>query len=163
MITQWKAWFLGRSDRERRLLAIAAGLAALVLLVFGIALPVYAAVGSAEKELDAAIQRRGAIEAVVTSAKSRSAAQSSLSGPSVAGGNLEAAISDSATAAGFELADGAAIGIDEYRFRLASTKAGALLAWITNLENQGIELSSISVKGSEGGFVTADVRVRRKI
>jgi general secretion pathway protein M len=163
MIEQLKTWFSGRSQREQNLLAVAAGLAAIVLLVFGLALPVYAAIGSAEKELDTAIQRRGAIEAVVTSAKSHPATGSNLGGASSVGGSLEAAISASATAAGFELADGTAIGVDEYRFRLASTKAGALLAWITNLESQGIELSSINLKGGEGGFVSADVRVRRKI
>jgi general secretion pathway protein M len=163
MIEQLKTWFSGRSQREQGLLAVAAGLAAIVLLVFGIVLPGYAAIGSAEKELDAAIQRRGAIEAVVSSAKSRSAVRNNLDGSSGVGSSLEVAVTESATAAGFELADGTAIGVDEYRFRLASTKAGALLAWITNLENQGIELSSISLRGGEGGFVSADVRVRRKI
>lgn len=163
MIEQLKTWFSGRSQREQGLLAVAAGLAAIVLIVFGIALPVYGAIGSSAKELDAAIQRRGAIEAVVTTTQSRSAARNNLSGANIVGGSLEAAITDSATAAGFELADGAAIGVDEYRFRLASTKAGALLSWITDLESQGIELSSINLKGGEGGFVSADVCVRRKI
>ena len=163
MIAQLKTWFSGRSEREQWMLGVAAGLTIFVLLVLGILLPSYSALGAAEKELDAAIQRRGAIEAIVSTAKSRSTVAGNSAAATAATGSLELAISDSATAGGFEIADGAAIGVDGYRFRLASTKAGALFAWLTNLESQGIELAQISVRKGEGGFVSADVRVRRKI
>ena len=160
MIERFKIWFSGRSAREQYLLGVAAGLALLMLIIFGMILPGFNAIGSAEKELDAATKRRGNIEASVALAKANSGS------PAVAvvasGASLESVISSSATASGFEIADGAAIGVDEYRFRLASIKAGALFAWLTGLEAQGIELAQISVRKGEGGFVTAEIRLRRK-
>ena len=160
MIEQFKNWFSGRSAREQYLLSVAGGLALLMLIIFGIILPGYNAIDSAEKELDAATKRRGNIEASVALAKANSG--SPAMAVVASGTSLESVISSSATASGFEIADGAAMGVDEYRFRLASIKAGALFAWLTGLEAQGIELAQISVRKGEGGFVTAEIRLRRK-
>ena len=160
MIERFKIWFSGRSAREQYLLGIAGGLTMLMVIIFGVILPGYNAIDSAETELDAATKRRGNIETSVALAK---ASSGSTATPVVASGaTLESVISSSATSSGFEIADGAAVGVDEYRFRLASTKAGALFAWLTGLEAQGIELAQISVRKGEGGFVTAEIRLRRK-
>ena len=160
MIEQFKNWFSGRSAREQYMLGVAGGLALLMLIIFGMILPGYNAIGSAEKELDAATKRRGNIEASVALAKANSGTSATAVVASDAA--LETVIASSATSSGFEIADGAAIGVDEYRFRLASTKASALFAWLTGLESQGIELAQISVRKGEGGFVTAEIRLRRK-
>ena len=160
MIEQFKNWFSGRSAREQYMLGVAGGLALLMLIIFGMILPGYNAIGSAEKELDAATKRRGNIEVSVALAKANSG--SPIAAVVASGAALETVIASSATASGFEVADGGAIGMDEYRFRLASTKAGALFAWLTGLEAQGIELAQISVRKGEGGFVTAEIRLRRK-
>lgn len=160
MIEQFKIWFSGRSAREQYMLGVAGGLALLMLIIFGMILPGYNAIGSAEKELDAATKRRGTIEASVALAKANSG--STATAVVTSGATLESLISSSATASGFEIADGSAVGVDEYRFRLASTKAGALFAWLTGLEAQGIELAQITVRKGAGGFVTAEIRLRRK-
>ena len=160
MIEQFKNWFSGRSAREQYMLGVAGGLALLMLIIFGMILPGYNAIGTAEKELDAATKRRGNIEASVALAKANSG--SPTAAVVASGAALETVIASSATSSGFEIADGAAIGVDEYRFRLASTKASALFAWLTGLESQGIELAQISVRKGEGGFVTAEIRLRRK-
>ena len=160
MIEQFKNWFSARSAREQYLLSVAGGLALLMLIIFGMILPGYNAIDSAEKELDAATKRRGNIEASVALAKANSG--SPAMAVIASGTSLESVVSSSATASGFEIADGAAMGVDEYRFRLASIKAGALFAWLTGLEAQGIELAQISVRKGEGGFVTAEIRLRRK-
>jgi type II secretory pathway component PulM len=81
----------------------------------------------------------------------------------VAGASLDSLVGESASAGGFEIADGAMVGTDEFRFRLASVKAGALFNWLTALEAQRIELAQITLRKAEGGFVSADVRVRRKL
>ncbi len=159
MIEHMKNWFSGLSVREQALLGIAALLGGLVLLVYGIALPSYAATKAAEKELDVATERRGRIEAraalvkqgPATAAKAASALQS-----------LESVISEGAASGGFEIATASALGVDEYSFRLASAKAGPLMMWLTNLEAQGIDLAEIKMQKIDGGFVSADIRVRRK-
>ena len=72
MIERFKIWFSGRSAREQYLLGIAGGLALLMFIIFGVILPAYNAIDSAEKELDAATKRRGNIEASVALAKANS-------------------------------------------------------------------------------------------
>jgi general secretion pathway protein M len=159
MIEQCKAWFLGRSPREQWMLAIAGVLLAGVIAVYVLILPGYAAVTAAEKELDVATERRGRIQA-------RAALVLASSGKGVIaaadGQTMEAIISESAAANGFEIVDAAASGPVEYAFRLPSAKAGALLVWLTNFEPQGLELAEIKMRKSEGGFVSADVRLRKK-
>lgn len=159
MIDELKSWIAGRTRREQLLLGIAAGLVAFALVVFGLILPGASAIQSAEKELDLVIDRRGRIEAVAALAKTMSG---SAPAPVVAV-SLESVISESAAADGFEIADGTAVGDFEYRFRLGSTKASALLGWLTALEAQGVELAQISLKRGEGGFVSAEVTARRKM
>jgi general secretion pathway protein M len=161
MIAQMKNWFEALSSREQWLVGIAGGLLALVVLVYGIAVPTYQAIDRAQTELAEATERRGRLEALAALAK---AAPNSATGAAVvaSGATLESMITEGATSGGFEISSGAAAGTDEYSFRLASTKAGPLLAWLTGLEAQGIMVSEIRLQQGEGGFVAADVRVRRR-
>ncbi len=161
MIAQLKNWFLARSLREQWMLGVAAALLALAILVYGLILPGYAAIGKAEQDLAQATERRGRIEAraALVSARPDGAAQIAAVND---GRTLETLINESAAASGFELANGAAAGTDEFAFRLASTKAGPLLAWLTGLESQGIDVAEIKLRKAEGGFVSADIRLRKK-
>ena len=61
MIVRLRNWFMALSRREQWLVGIAGGLAAWVLLVFGIILPALSAIDAAKLELDEAAQRRGQI------------------------------------------------------------------------------------------------------
>jgi type II secretory pathway component PulM len=162
MMEQASNWFAQRSQREQAMLAIAGGLLLLAILVFGVILPGHSLTRSAGRELDMAIERRGRIEAGVALAKAKSPVVSAPPA-AVAGASLDSLVGESASAGGFEIADGAMVGTDEFRFRLASVKAGALFNWLTALEAQRIELAQITLRKAEGGFVSADVRVRRKL
>lgn len=162
MIEKAKSWFAGRSRREQWMLGVAGVLAALVIAVYGLILPGYAAIGSAERELEAATERRGKIEAraAILRQRPRDAAPTQVVAKD--GRTLEAIMTESAAADGFEMTNGAASGVDEYAFRLASVKAGPLMVWLTRLEGQGIDLAEIKMRKGDGGFVAADIRVRRK-
>jgi type II secretory pathway component PulM len=162
MIERAKNWFQARSPREKWMLGIAAALLAGAVAVYGVILPGYAAIDAAERDLSAATERRGRIVA-------RAALQSSTPNDASSGQRgasdsrtVEAIVMESAMAGGFEIMDGAATGTDEFAFRLASAKAGPFMAWLTELESQGIELSEIKMRKGEGGFVSADVRLRKK-
>jgi general secretion pathway protein M len=162
MIEQAKNWFLGRSRREQWMLSAAAALFAAVVAVYGLIVPGYAAIGAAERGLSQATERRGRIVARVSllSAKPGNAASRPSAAPD--GRTFEAIATESATAGGFEITNGAGSGPDEFAFRLASAKAGPLMSWLTGLESQGIELAEIKMRKSDGGFVSADVRLRKK-
>jgi general secretion pathway protein M len=155
MIEKVKAWYMGRTLREQWLIGVAGSLAMLVAMIYGLAVPIDAS----EKQLQLATAQRGRLELRAALLKSTPAAK-----PAVASSvsNLGVTISESAAAAGFELSDGAAIGTDEYAFRLASAKAGALMVWLTGLETQAIELAAIKMQQTDGGYVAADVRVRKR-
>jgi type II secretory pathway component PulM len=119
-----------------------------------------AAINIAEKELGVATERRGRLEARAVLVKGTPKVEpSATSSAPIA--DLGSFIGESAAAAGFEPADGAAAG-DEYAFRLASAKAGPLMLWLTGLEAQGIELAEIKLRAGEGGYVAADIRLRKK-
>ena len=154
---QIKTWFETRAPRERWLLGIAAFLVAAVIAVYSLLFPSMALLGSAEKELYAAIEQRGRIEAKVASL-SKSISESAPS-PLAAGQSLQALVKSSAEAAGFDIPEVNANGPSRVAFRMASVKAGALLAWISRMETQGIELSNIQMRKIEGGFVSADVEL----
>jgi general secretion pathway protein M len=157
MIEQAKHWFQGRSRREQWMLGTAAALFAAVVAFYGLILPGYAAVNAAERDLSEATERRGRIVARASLMPAKP-----VSAPAQQDGRtLEAIVAESAVAQGFEIMDGAAAGTDEFAFRLASAKAGPLLAWLTGLESQGIELSEIKMRKGDGGFVSADMRLRK--
>jgi general secretion pathway protein M len=157
MMEQVKAWFATRAPRERWLLAIASVLAAAVIAVYGLLFPSIAALGSAEKELYAAIEQRGRMETKVASLTKPTS--ESAPSPLAAGQSLQALIKSSAEAAGLEIAEVTANGPGRATFRMASVKAGALLAWISRMETQGIELTNLQLRKIEGGFVSADVEL----
>ncbi len=159
MIERIQTWFAERTRREQWLLGIAAGLTGFALVVFGMIMPAIGAISSAQKQLDLATERRGRIEASALLVSTRP--KDAPSTPTAA--NLETIITEGAIESGFEIADGAAIGTTEYRFRFASIKASALLAWLAQLEAQRIELAHITLRRGEGGFVSADIMVRRKM
>ena len=157
MIEQVKAWFATRAPRERWLLGTAALLVAAVIAVYGLLFPSLAALSSAKQDLSTAIERRGRIEAKVTSFNKASP----MGAPSAGAGgqSLQALVKSSAESTGFEIAEVNAIGPNQVTFRMARVKAGALLTWISQMETQGIDLSNIQMRKIEGGFVSADVEL----
>lgn len=157
MMEQVKAWFQARAPRERWLLGLASVLLAVVIAVYGLLFPSIAALGSAEKELYAAIEQRGRMEAKVASLTKP--ASKNAPSPLADGQSLQALIKSSAEAAGLEIAEVNAIGPSRVTFRMASVKAGALLAWISRMETQGVELKNVQLRKIEGGFVSADVEL----
>jgi general secretion pathway protein M len=162
MIEQLKNWFSTRSPREQWLLAIAGILAALVLAVYGMLFPGLSAIENAAKDLDAAIERRGRIEARAEQYRKKPAA-AALSVPALPDGKtLESFVKESALAEGFEIAEGSAVGANGFTFRMASIKAGALLAWLSGLSQKGVEATEIRLRKGEGGFVAADITLERR-
>jgi general secretion pathway protein M len=161
MIAQIRSWFASLSTREQWLVGIAGGLLGLTVLLYGIILPMHGAITASEKELEAATERRGRLQARAALAKAAPKTDANVTIVSN-GATLGTVLADSASSEGFEMSDGTASGTDEYSFRLASAKAGPMLAWLTGLEAQGIELAEIKMQRGDGGYVSADVRVRKR-
>ena len=156
MIVSIRAWFDALSKREQYLVGIAGALMALVLLIFGIILPSLAAIDAAEVAHDAAVERRGRIEATVANA-----ARQKTAGSPVSGAAIDLIVTQSAAEKGFDLIKSANTAPGQMTFRMDQARASALFAWLAELETQGIEARNITLRGGPGGSVTVDAQLRQ--
>lgn len=156
MIAALRNWFMALSPREQRLVAIAGGLMALVVLIFGIILPGMSAIERAELAHDEAVQRRGRIEASVAAAAGQKAG-----GPAASIADIELVVTQKAAEKGFDLLKSAGGAPGQISFRMDQARAPALFAWLTELEMQGIEVQSINLRGGASGSLTVDAQLRQ--
>ncbi|WP_294195818.1 type II secretion system protein GspM [uncultured Sphingomonas sp.] len=151
-----KAWFDGRSLRERRLLLVMIALAAITLVWGGLILPVRSGLSSSRERYTDAVIRLGAAQAGLAQVKSLQRRAAPLSAP------LADIVRARADASGFTLA---ALDIEapgRIRTAISSARAGALMQWIAALEAEGILVDSLSVSGNGAGSVTATMTLRAR-
>lgn len=156
MMDKMKIWYSGLSNRERILVSVAGALTAIVILLFGILLPTLSALQQAESGLDEAVQRRGRIEAAVAAA--------ALQKPSAAlpqQADIDLVVTQGAAEKGFDLLKSANSVAGQANFRIDQARAPALLAWLSELESQGIFVSSITLRSAANGGVSVDAQLRR--
>lgn len=156
MTTALKTWFAGLSPREQWLVGVAGGLAGIVLLVFGLILPAMSAIDDAKIAHDEAVQRRGRIEATVAAATGQRSA-----GTQVAGAAIDLIVMQSAAEQSFDIAKSANAAPGQMTFRMDQARASALFAWLAELETQGIDTKSITLRGSPSGSVTVDAQLQQ--
>jgi general secretion pathway protein M len=151
-----KSWYRGLSQREQRLVGVAAVLAALVILIFGIIMPALAAIDNARVAHDEAVERRGRIEALAARATSAKPAKEAA-----VVADIDLVVTQSAAESGFDVlkSEGAAAG--EISFRIDQARAPALLGWLSSLEGQGLQTNSLTLRGTPAGTVTVEARLRR--
>jgi general secretion pathway protein M len=158
MITAARTWFIGLSRREQWLVGIAGGLTAWVLLVFGIILPAMSAIDAARLAHDEAVQRRGRIEASVDGAL-----RQKPSGRAAINADIDLVVTQSAAEKGFDLIKSAGSGQGQIAFRIDAARAPALLAWLAELETQGVDVRSVSLRGGASGSLTVDAQLQRTV
>lgn len=156
MIGKASAWYLGLTLRERVLVGIAGALAALVLLVYGIVLPV-------GHGLDRAAQRHG--ETVLRTGRLM-AALDQLDAPApsaakAANGPVDQLVSTSAQAAGFVLQSNQAQGSDGAQVTITGAPARAVLGWLDALAGEGLSVAALTVTPAPDGTVSLNATIRR--
>ncbi|MBA4307553.1 MAG: hypothetical protein C0429_12535 [Sphingopyxis sp.] len=156
MIDNLKTWYFALSNRERVLVSVAGALTVVVVLIFGILLPAMSALEQAESGLDEAVQRRGRIEATVAAA---SLQKPSAVPPAQAG--IDLVVTQGAAEKGFDLLKPANSAPGQVDFRIEQARAPALLAWLSELESQGIFISSITMRSATNGSVTVEAQLRQ--
>lgn len=156
MIDNLKTWYFALSPRERVMLSVAGALTVVVVLIFGILLPAMSALEQAESGLDEAVQRRGRIEATVAAA---SLQKPSAVPPAQAG--IDLVVTQGAAEKGFDLLKPANSAPGQVDFRIEQARAPALLAWLSELESQGIFISSITMRSATNGSVTVEAQLRQ--
>ena len=156
MIENLKTWYFALTSRERVFVSVAGVLTAVVVVIFGILLPTMSALEQAESGLDEAVQRRGRIEAAVEAA--------SLQKPAAAlpaQADIDLVVTQGAAEKGFDLLKPTNSAPGQVDFRIEQARAPALLAWLSELESQGISVSTITMRGGTNGSVTVEAQLRQ--
>lgn len=155
MIERIRQWFVALSQREQYMVAIAGSLTALIVLIFGIALTV-SAIDDAEAAHDAAVERRGRIEAAVANMGSSNGRQTPASLAAI-----DLVVTQSATEQGFDLVKAPGSSAGQLSFRMERARSPALLAWLAGLEAQGIEVRTLALRSGGNGSVTVDAQLQQ--
>ena len=145
-----RAWFLARSRREQRLLAVMVALLLVTIVWFGIVRPVGDGLESSRERYADAVQRLGE-----TQAQARAVAAIRRSAGSAAAGPLDAAVRNSADQAGFTLASLNGLGPDRVDIAITSARPAALVAWVARLEAQGILVEQLATTDNGDRTVSA--------
>ena len=156
-MTGLRPWFDARSLREKRLILTMLALAVLTFVWAGVIVPVGDALSSARERHGDAVIRLAETQARVDALNKLARARP----PALAGG-LDAAVRTSADAAGLPLQALNQMGPDRVQVGVATARAGALLAWSSSLERQGLLVDSVQLTDNGDRTVRADMTIRSR-
>lgn len=149
-------WYLGLTARERVLVGLAGGITALVVLVYGIILPVGAALDDAAMRHRIATERAGRIAAQLQLLKATPPApKAALAGP------VEQVAGASAQEAGFVVQSNQRRGTDMAVLTIPTARPSAALAWLDGLSGQGLAVEQLTMTPAPDGSVSVNVTLRR--
>ena len=155
MIAALRLWFAALTKREQWLVGIAGGLTALVVAIFGILLPTLSTIDQAREDHDEAVQRRGRIVATVDAARKQH------TGPrSAASVDIDLLVTQGAAEKGFDLIKSANSAPGQISIRIDQARAPALIAWLTELEAQNIEVRGVALRTGANGTVSVDAQLQ---
>jgi general secretion pathway protein M len=150
------AWYTGLTGRERMLVSVAGALMALIVLVYGIILPVGTALNDAAVRHRLATERAGRIAAQIETLKSAPRAKAAaLTGP------IEQVAGASAQEAGFIVQSNQRRGEDSAVIVIPTARPSAALAWIDGLPEQGLAVEQLTMTPAPDGSVSVNLTVRR--
>jgi len=155
MMGRASGWYSGLTPRERGLVTIALGLAAAVVLMFGIILPLGAAHDAAHVRHDAATQASARLLAQLAALETPSPQRSTVAGP------LAQIVAASADSAGFVLQSNQPRGNDATLVIIPTARPPAALAWLDGLAAQGIVLENLTMTPAADGSVAVNATLKR--
>jgi general secretion pathway protein M len=141
MMERMQAYWAERSPREQVMLGVMFALLAVVILWFGVAMPLDRAQRSARDTLLEATDRNAAVRAAVRQLKALPRAVET--GPSAP---LDQLVGQGAGEAGLTLERAQAQGPDRMEIAIASIRPVALFSWIATLEAQGVRVDTMSAR-----------------
>lgn len=156
MMGRLNAWFIGLTERERMLVSIAGAMIALVVLVYGIVLPVGTALDDAAVRHREVTERAGRIAGQLEMLKAApSPRAAALAGP------VEQVAGASAQEAGFVVQSNQRRGSDVAVIVIPTARPSAALAWLDALAGQGLAVEQLVMTPAPDGTVSINVTLRR--
>ena len=144
MMERMQTYWSERSTREQWMLGVMFALLGIVILWFGIAMPLDRAQRSARDALNEATDRNAAMRSAVKQLKTlpRTA---TATGPATP---IDQFVGQSAGEAGLTLERAQAQGDDRMDIAIASVRPVALFSWLAALEGQGVRVDTMSARPS---------------
>jgi general secretion pathway protein M len=156
MMQRVSAWYIGLTQRERALVGVAGALAALVVVVYGIVLPLGGALDDAALRHREATERAGRITAGLEALKRAPVARAAaLAGP------VEQVAGASAQEAGFVVQSNQRRGSDVAVLVIPTARPSAALAWLDALASQGLAVEQLTMTPAPDGTVSINVTLRK--
>jgi general secretion pathway protein M len=153
--TWYAGWFGGLTTRERGLVTVAAGLALVVVLVFGLILPLGRAHDAAHVRHRQAIESSSRLLAQLAALEAPATRRATLVGP------VSQMVAASADSAGFVLQSNQPRGAEATLIVVPTARPSAALAWLDTLAAQGIVLEGLTMTPAADGSVSVNASLRR--
>ena len=154
MTARLRQFWAGRSLREQRMLLVMVALFAIVIVGFGIIRPLINARVAAAERLDAATVELGQVRGAADMLR-----RTPRTGPRKTVLNLSDTVAQSATAAGFTLANVGPQG-DALRATIVSAKSPALFGWLRTLAQQGVLIDTLTIRTNTDSTLSMEATFR---
>lgn len=155
MIGQARSWYGGLTGRERGLVSVATGLALIVILVFGIVVPLGRAHDAAHVRHRQAVETSSRLLAQLAALEAPVLRRATVAGP------VAQLVAASADSAGFVLQSNQARGAEAALIVVPTARPSAALAWLDTLVGQGIVLENLTMTPAADGSVSVSASLRR--
>lgn len=151
-----RAWWMGRSAREQRMLLVMFALLAVTILWLGIYRPVDGALSAARARHADAVVRLGEVRA-------QAAAIGALgrAGSAAPSGPLLGFVTAEANASGFSAATIAPQGDRRVSVAIPSARPAAVFGWVARLEERGVIVERISARANADRTLALDMTLAR--
>ena len=157
MIVTIRSWYVDRSVRERRLIALMAGIALPLLDWLLVVAPLAAAYDNAlDRQLEA-VDRNGRVRALADT--SRTSAPVAAAAPG--GAELALVVTEAAAQAGMSVDSTSPAGPDTVTISIARARPGAAVQWLRDFELRGIRVEDLRMTPGADGTVAVHARVAR--
>jgi general secretion pathway protein M len=157
MIDRLRIYWAERSEREQRLLGIMFALLAVVVLWFGIIVPLKYARADARERLDRATSVSGQVLFAAELLR-----RDMQTAPVPLGTTLAVAVGTAATEAGFTPSRLDSQGDNGVMISISSAKSAALFAWLDTLASRGIFVDQITVRPNGDTTVSCDATLKHR-
>lgn len=146
-------WRAGLTMRERRMVDFAGALTGLIVLLYGVVLPIGAAYDAASQRHEAAVRRSAALVAQVKALDAVPAPRPD--------GALDQQVAVSAQEAGLVVQSLQPRGRDRVVVTVAGAPTAATLRWLDHLGGTGLGVEVLALRPLGDGTVALDVTLRR--
>lgn len=152
-----RTWWIERSLREKRLIAVMCALLVVAVIWLGVIRPLGDGLSSAEQRHADAVIRLGQTQAAVDAIR-----EAQRNRPPPLTGTFADAVRARATEAGFEIASLSEDGPDRVQLAIGGARPAALVPWLARLERGGVLVDTATLTDKGDRTVGVQLVLKRR-